>query len=258
MRSKARLPNKGVCAHRGASGTHPENTLASFREANRIGAHMIEFDVALTSDEQVIVFHDATVERTTNGTGKVATLTLNEMKTLDAGSWKSPEFEGETIPTLEEALSIMPVNVWLNIHVKGGPVLAEKVVKQIVVHDRVRQSVLACSATEAAAAKGIDRRINVCNMDRQTDSLRYVDETIAMRAEFIQLIDLASLNPTHFRKLKEGEVCINYFCANNAEQIRDLFDSGVDFPLVDNVFEMVQVAAELGIKQNEPFYRHER
>ncbi len=79
------LPIRGICAYRGASNTYPENTRASFREAIRLGAHMIEMDVCFTKDRQLALMHDVTVDRTTNGSGTVSELTLEEIKRLDAG-----------------------------------------------------------------------------------------------------------------------------------------------------------------------------
>ena len=95
-----------VIAHRGFSGVAPENTLAAFRKAIDVGADMFELDVLLSQDEHVVVIHDDTLERTTNGTGKVIDHTLAELQALDAGSWFSPEFAGEPIPTLEDALRL--------------------------------------------------------------------------------------------------------------------------------------------------------
>ena len=100
-----------------------------------------------------VITHDATVDRTTNGTGKVSDLTLAEIKKLDAGSWKSPEFDGVQIPTFEEALAVMPRNIWLNIHVKGekeAPVMAAELLKE---KDRSHQAFLACGADAAKNAK---------------------------------------------------------------------------------------------------------
>jgi glycerophosphoryl diester phosphodiesterase len=104
-----------VIAHRGASGTCPENTLAAFRRAAAIGAHMIELDVQLTADGEVVVMHDWTLERTTNGTGAVADHRLVDLQRLDAGSWFGPAFRGETVPTLAAVLDsvALPVNVEL-------------------------------------------------------------------------------------------------------------------------------------------------
>ena len=110
------MPERGICAHRGASDTHPENTLAAFREAIRLGAAMIEFDVALSADGKLVLIHDSTLDRTTNGTGPVSARTLEQLKTLDAGSWKAKRFAGAKVPTLDEALSMMPETIWLNVH----------------------------------------------------------------------------------------------------------------------------------------------
>jgi glycerophosphoryl diester phosphodiesterase len=91
-----------VIAHRGASGHAPENTLAAFRKAVSLGAAFIETDLQLSRDTRFVAIHDATVDRTTGGSGAVHNLTLAELRRLDAGSWFGSEFAGERIPTLEE------------------------------------------------------------------------------------------------------------------------------------------------------------
>jgi glycerophosphoryl diester phosphodiesterase len=114
-----------VIAHRGASGTAPENTVAAFGRAERLGAHMIELDVQLTADGAVIVLHDDTVDRTTDGRGLASGYTLAALRALDAGSWFAPEFAGERVPTLAEVLAAvsLPVNVELK---RGGGVGLEE------------------------------------------------------------------------------------------------------------------------------------
>ena len=110
-----------IFAHRGSKGTHPENTLASFKEAVRVGSDGIELDVHLTKDGHLVVIHDETVDRTTNGTGEIRNLTLAEIKELDAGSWVNATFAGEKIPTLEEVLLLLKglgFNGQLNIELK--------------------------------------------------------------------------------------------------------------------------------------------
>ena len=93
-----------IIAHRGASGYAPENTLASMELAIKLGCDAIELDIHLTKDQQIVVCHDFTVDRTTNGRGEIENLTLEDIKKLDAGSWFSDEFKGEKIPTLEEVI----------------------------------------------------------------------------------------------------------------------------------------------------------
>ncbi len=92
-------------AHRGYSLIYPENTLEAFQLGFE-GADGIELDVHLSKDGHLIVMHDEKVNRTSNGTGFIKDLTLNELKTLDAGSWKSEQYQGFNIPTLEEVFEL--------------------------------------------------------------------------------------------------------------------------------------------------------
>ena len=108
-----------VIAHRGASGTRPENTLCAFRRAEALGAQMIELDVQLTRDGEVVVIHDWTLARTTDGRGRVASRTLRELRRLDAGAWFDPAYRGETIPTLREVLDAVRMRVNVELKARG-------------------------------------------------------------------------------------------------------------------------------------------
>lgn len=94
-----------IIAHRGASADAPENTLAAFREAIRQKADAIELDVQMTKDKKLVIMHDLTLNRTTNGKGLVASKSLREIKKLDAGAKFDPRFRGERIPTLDEVFA---------------------------------------------------------------------------------------------------------------------------------------------------------
>lgn len=124
-----------IIAHRGASAYAPENTLASFKKAIELGADILELDVHQTKDSHLVVIHDASVNRTTNGKGNVNDLTLEQIKTLDAGSWFSKEFTGEKIPTLNEVFNITPDSVTLLIELKYGsdeyPGIEERLIQLI-------------------------------------------------------------------------------------------------------------------------------
>lgn len=111
-----------IIGHRGAAGYAPENTLEGIHTAADMGVEWVELDVKLTKDEVPIIFHDDTLERTTNGSGNVADKTLAEIKELDAGSWFSDSFMGAAIPTLEEALEvIIDRGLGLNLEIKPCP-----------------------------------------------------------------------------------------------------------------------------------------
>lgn len=105
--------------HRGSPRSAPENTLASFQKAREEGVDGIELDVQLSSDGQVVVIHDGTVDRTTNGQGSVQALSLDRLRQLDAGSWFDARFAGERIPTLEEVCDWAGQDMLLNIELKN-------------------------------------------------------------------------------------------------------------------------------------------
>ena len=119
-----------LLAHRGLVQHAPENTLPSFAAAIELGLS-IELDVYQTRDEHLVVIHDKTVDRTTNGTGEVTEMTLAEIRKLDAGSWFDPRFAGAKVPTLEEVFKLIhehqrtPVTIALNMKVISPGIEAE-------------------------------------------------------------------------------------------------------------------------------------
>jgi glycerophosphoryl diester phosphodiesterase len=122
MAALAPWPYPRLCAHRGAGKRAPENTLASFRHGFSFGYRMIECDAKLSADGVAFLLHDATLERTTNGQGRADALDWRELSRLDAGSWHSPAFAGEPIPTLAAvARWCHPNAVMLNIEIKPTP-----------------------------------------------------------------------------------------------------------------------------------------
>ncbi len=130
-----------VIAHRGASGYAPENTRAAFERAIEMGADAIETDVRLSADGELVLMHDATVTRTTDGRGPVADHTLAELRALDAGSWYSDAFAGERVPTLAE--------------------LIEDVAPRIPVVLEIKDQAATAMTVEAIRAAGIEGRVEV-------------------------------------------------------------------------------------------------
>lgn len=107
-----------IIAHRGFKKKYPENTIAAFDAAIECGAEMIELDISLTKDRRPVVIHDETLDRTTSGTGRVNSFTLDELKSLDAGSWFSKKFKNEPLPDLEEILARYGCRLMINIEIK--------------------------------------------------------------------------------------------------------------------------------------------
>lgn len=242
------LPAYGIAAHRGASATHPENTVAAFGEAVRLGVHQVELDVRATEDGQLVVMHDASVNRTTNGRGRVDRLTLDEIRRLDAGSWKSRRFRGERVPTLVEALRVFPRNIWLNLHVKGEPWVAEEVALVVVEEDRIHQAILSVDEDQAKLARQIHPDLWICTMDRRLTRNAYISGAIAMKADFIQLTSLRGL-PTReeVARARRGGLRVNYCCEDDPTRISGLIALGVQFPMLDDAAGAMQAARMLDI-----------
>ena len=252
------MPTHGISAHRGASVTHPENTLAAFRESIWQGAQQIEFDVDSSLDGIPVVMHDTTVNRTTNGSGAVTSLTLAQLKSLDAGIWKGPQFTNERIPTLAETLAIMPENIWLNVHMRGGYDTAYATATEIFAQNREHQAFMSIVASQRQgvldAAADAGKTILINNMQNQGMSESYVLQTIANGDDFLQILSNGTLpNPTHVQWLQDAGVKMNYCCvsgdiqSSDRETLRNLFEAGVEFPLVDDVIDGVAAAEQVGV-----------
>lgn len=137
------FPHPILLAHRGDLANAPENTLPSFSQAIQKGADGVELDAKLTADGHVIVIHDPTVDRTTNGNGKVASFTLEAIRELDAGAWFDSQFAGTKVPLLEEVFETVGRNKLINIELtnysspKDG--LTQKVCELIKRHNNGQQ-----------------------------------------------------------------------------------------------------------------------
>jgi glycerophosphoryl diester phosphodiesterase len=132
-----------IVAHRGASLVAPENTIAAFEAAVRQNADAVELDVQLTGDGELIVLHDDTLDRTTNGTGKVSQSVLQMIKELDAGAWFGDAFKKEPVPTLADVFEAIGRKTFINIELKNysSPFddLAEKVAQLVKRHNLENQ-----------------------------------------------------------------------------------------------------------------------
>lgn len=158
-----------VIAHRGASACYPENTIPAFEAAVELGAHMIELDVQLSRDGEVVVSHDETLARCTDGRGTVAGRSLAELKWLDAGSWFGKDFEGTKIPTLEEVLSLCRGRIAVNVEIKTEAVT-----------DRVAGGIEE-KCLDLVAARGMGSQVVFSSFDpRALRHLRHIDGTAAI------------------------------------------------------------------------------
>ncbi|AVK82533.1 hypothetical protein C3943_02700 [Lysinibacillus sp. B2A1] len=136
-----------IFAHRGVSAHYPENTVAAFCAAARLPIGGIELDVHVTADGELVVIHDETIDRTSNGSGYVKDYTLQQLRAFDFGSWFSAEFEGESIPTLGEILELFAgTNHRINIELKTDVVpydgIEALVMKEVAAHQMTERVII--------------------------------------------------------------------------------------------------------------------
>jgi glycerophosphoryl diester phosphodiesterase len=150
----------------------------------------------------------------------------------------------------------MPLNIWLNIHLKGGEAVGRQVAEVVHQHNRLQQAFLACDAAAAKGAQAVHPGILICNMERQSAAADYVAETIRRKAAFIQFTGKLSTNfPSYVKELKKNGVRINYFGTFPPEQLRSLFELGIEFPLVNDLADAMKAAAAVGISPAQPVFR---
>lgn len=150
-----------VIAHRGNSGEAPMNTLAAIEEAIQIGADMVEVDVNLTADGVPVLMHDDTVDKTTNGKGPLKSYTFQQLRKLDAGSWKSPKYAGEKVPSLIEALELGRGRIGFSLDLKTEEAIPAliKAVREMGMEDQV--VVTGCYAEAARRIREIEPGLTV-------------------------------------------------------------------------------------------------
>jgi len=142
-----------LVAHRGLAPDMPENTMAAFRNVIDRGVGVIEIDLRGTLDGEVVILHDETVDRTTDGTGDVTQMTLAQLRELDAGLYAGEQFRGERVPTFEEVLELAKASgVMLLLDIKLSPTLdRERIVRLTEAHDAVLNVIVGVRSLEDLA-----------------------------------------------------------------------------------------------------------
>ncbi|MFX3625181.1 MAG: glycerophosphodiester phosphodiesterase [Ectobacillus sp.] len=241
-----------IFAHRGVKSTHPENTMIAFLEAERIGTHGIELDIHLSKDGEIIVIHDETLDRTTNGSGLVHQHTLQELKRLDAGRYFNPAFQGEAIPALREVLQWLQTNKLLvNIELKNDiipyPGLEEKavaLVRELGLENRTIFSSFHHDsiALLAALAPDIDRAILYHHPIADPLQEAAIRKAKGLHPNF-QL-----LTKDFVQEAQAKGYAIRPYTINEYEDLRTMIDCGVDVIITDypaRAFELLAKQGEL-------------
>ncbi len=228
-----RLPK--IIGHRAAGAYAPENTVAALKTANNLKAKWIEFDVMLTQDHIPIVFHDDTLARTTNGTGLVAHTQYQDLCSLDAGSWFSPKFVDEKIPTLVDYLRLASdYHLGINLEIKpslGKEIeTAEKVVERLHQHWPMQDGSLLISSFSIPAlqrVRELDKRVPLGLLLEKLDAVDW--QTITHQLSCYSLNIHHTLLTTEIIKAIKCKVdYLLAFTVNDKDRAFTLFEMGVD------------------------------
>lgn len=232
------------CAHRGASGHAPENTLSSMQKAIEMGAHMSELDVQQTADDELVLFHDDKLNRTSTGKGYLWEKTLAELRVLDAGSWYAKEFTGEPIPTLEEVIELVRGKMHLNIEVKLHG--HERNVAKLVV-DKIRQANFGEECIVTSFGHAVADSIKALAPEL---TVGYIfDHSQYSEAVFETKVDLLSSNyrlvdASFIQKARAASKQVHVWTVNDKATMHKMMDLGVDALITNYPDRLAEVIAE--------------
>ena len=223
-----------VIAHRGASAIAPENTASSFQRAALLGMKWVEFDVMLTSDGHAVVIHDETLDRTSDGTGRVCERTFDYIKTLDAGSWFGAEFSSEKILMLQELIVLLhQLDLSANIEIKAIPGMEETTARCVMKILEAYWSPEKNPPLISSFSRDILREVRRISpeaaigflMDHWEESWK--EDCDALQAVAVDVNHLV-LTPDRVKEIKATDRYVLAYTVNDPVRMRELLSWGVD------------------------------
>jgi len=246
-----RLPHPTIFAHRGASAYAPENTLAAFELAFRQKAGAIELDAKLSADGQIVVIHDQTVDRTTNGSGVVRKMPLDALKELDAGEAFDPQFKGEKIPTLAEVFDTVGQKLYINVELTNyaspRDALPQKAAELVRIHNLDKNILF--SSFNLIALWRVKRLlpevpIGLLIHPRAIGSWAYSWTGSLLKYEALHPA-VNDVNPELVSKLHAKQKRIHVWTVNQPEVMQTLFQMGVDGIFTDDPLTALIIRQEI-------------
>ncbi len=228
-----------VIAHRGASGVAPENTLSAFRRAAEVGAPRIELDVQETSDGVIVVFHDDTLERTSDGAGAIGEHTAEELRGLDCGSWFGEAFAGEPMPTLDEVLGWSAGRIAVNVELKvvGDAEVARRLAAASVqvVRDHGLSGSVVFSSFDSVAAAEAARLCPECEVAFLWDGETPAEPFAAAEATGARALHLSldGLSPEVAAAARDRGWPVRVYTVNERDSLERALSVGVDGVFTD-------------------------
>lgn len=226
----APLPRPFVVAHRGAGGLAPENTLAAIRTGIELGVDFVEIDVRTTADGELVLMHDSSVSRTTNGAGAVRMLTAAQIAALDAGSKFGHEYAGEHVPTFAQALDLCRGKV--RVYIDPKDVELTRVIAMLREREMVGDAVTYCDVLQAVEVKQLEPKLAIMPGPDQWLLVGGVAEDVArsLKAEYLDSHLIAWTKDAVEGAHRGGaKVCVDIMGpTDNEEGWRRAIDLGAD------------------------------
>jgi glycerophosphoryl diester phosphodiesterase len=225
-----------IIAHRGASAAAPENTLAALDLAWAEGADAVECDVHLTADGQLAVIHDPNTLRTTGSTRLVATATLEELQTLDAGAWKHAKYAGERIPALDQWLARVPPGKRVFVEIKGGPALVAALERTVARCPLAPRQIAVISFDLATATAAKAQRPDLAAywiIERNTPAGRHgiaelIDRARAARIDGLDLEECWPIDADFVQQIHRAGIKLYVWTLDDPVRARRLMAAGID------------------------------
>ena len=234
-------PYPRIIAHRGGGTLAPENTLAGMRKAKELGFGGVEFDVMLAADATPILMHDPTLDRTTSGSGAIDATAFADMILLDAGSWFSPEFAGELVPSFERAGRLcLELDLWANVEIKpskgfetetgkAAALLARELWRGAPEQPLLSSFQPAALAAAKAAAPELARGAITRSIPSDWESWMQKLGCVSLHCDYRMLL------PRQVRTVHDAGYWLACWTVNDPEIARVLFGWGVDAVITDRL-----------------------
>ncbi|MBT3374266.1 MAG: hypothetical protein HN742_23945 [Lentisphaerae bacterium] len=250
-----------VIGHRGFAGRFPEDTTVAIAEGVKLGVDVIEFDLWASKDHVPVAIHDPTVDRTTNGKGKVGDHTLAQLKELNASFWAGGHFDGRrldepacdglSIPTCRECLELIPANVGVFLHVNQGDdlLMIEEVCglcDEYGLHGRA--CVIVNTFDDGAEIRRIDERIDLCILEGRDDlGPEATARRKAVGSNFL-IATLGAVDEAHCRALETSDLLFNMFYSNTDADNRRFIAMGMKGIVTDYPDILIETCRDLRLR----------
>lgn len=235
-------------SHRGEHLQRPENTVPAFEEAIRVGADFIEVDVQTTSDGALVLSHDGTVDRCTNGHGEVSKMTFAQIEELDAGIKRGPQFAGVKVPTFDQVLDLARGKIGIYVDVKNAS--AQDLVSHIDGHGMTDRVVIYCKLDLAKKILELNPRLKVMPESRTVENVHLLVEQLHPK---VIAYSAGDWTPEIIQAAKDAQALIyvdRMGTTDAPEGWQSAIDAGADGIQTDRPGPLVEFLREKGYKKN--------